>query len=78
MGTTTATLPKLAHLGPEVRTGGCDLRPPCYGKPLVAGATARRRGGGGRPGRPGNDGDYRRSTIVTLAWPPPSHIVWRP
>ena len=22
--------------------------------------------------------DQRRSTIVTLAWPPPSHIVCRP
>ncbi len=21
---------------------------------------------------------YRRSMMVTLAWPPPSHIVWRP
>ncbi len=40
MGTTTATLPKLAHLGPEVRTGGCDLRPRWYRKPLVAGSAA--------------------------------------
>ncbi|MBA9045267.1 hypothetical protein BJ996_001998 [Streptomyces phaeogriseichromatogenes] len=53
------------------------------GRPEAVGQKRSAEGGwptgGGEPReRPGSCPDQRRSMMVTLAWPPPSHMVWRP